>query len=83
MNAKKYKPRTDDNSRFAREYTDEDFMLALVECQANATCTAAEVAERMGCSARYAKDRLSMLASEQKVEKVLRGNAWGFKPVDR
>lgn len=75
----KEKPRTENGSRFAEEYTDDDFIKALRECLEMATCSASEVAERIGCNPRYAKNRLLQLAEQGKIEKKMKGTAWGFR----
>jgi hypothetical protein len=80
MKEKKQRPRTENKARFAEEYTEEDFLRAIDKCLENATCTAAEVAEVVGCSPRYAKDRLIELAEEKKIQKKLKGVTWGFRP---
>ncbi|MGA9109026.1 MAG: hypothetical protein WB290_01920 [Smithella sp.] len=80
MKEKKKKPRTEDKARFAKEHTDADFLKALNECQKEATSSALEVAEKIGCSPRYAKDRLLQLAEHGKIERKMKGNTWGFKP---
>ena len=80
MKEKKERPRTENKARFAKEYTDSDFIKALKECQAEATSSALEVAAKVGCSPRYAKDRLAQLADQKKIEKKMKGNAWGFRP---
>ncbi len=80
MKENKEKPRTENKARFAKEYTDDDFIKALKECQEESTSSASEVAEKVGCSPRYAKDRLILLADQKKIEKKMKGNAWGFRP---
>lgn len=74
------KPRTEDGSRFAKEFMDEDFLKAVQECMEEATCTASEVAEKVGCNSIFAKNRLLKLADEGKLVKRMRGRTWGFKP---
>lgn len=79
----KEKPRTENGSRFAKEYTDDDFIKAVCECLNNATCSATEVADIVGCSSRYAKDRLLQLAEQGKIKKKMKGTAWGFRPAGK
>jgi predicted ArsR family transcriptional regulator len=76
----KEKLRTENKSRFAKEYTDEEFIKAVCTCLNNATCSAAEVADIVGCSPRYAKDRLLQLAEQGEIQKKMKGNTWGFRP---
>lgn len=45
-----------------------------------ATCTAAEVAEKVGCNPIFAKNRLLKLAEDGKLCKKLKGRTWGFRP---
>jgi len=80
MKEKKERPRTENKARFAKEFNDDDFIKALKKCQAEATSSASEVADKVGCSPRYAKDRLAQLADQKKIEKKMKGNTWGFKP---
>jgi hypothetical protein len=75
----KEKPRTENGSRFAEEFTDDDFIKALCECLETSTCSASEVAARIGCNPRYAKNRLLQLAENGKIEKKMKGTAWGFR----
>jgi ribosomal protein S25 len=79
-NKKAQKPRTQNGSRFAKEFEDEDFLKAVHECMEEATCTAAEVAEKVGCNSIFAKNRLLQLAEEGKLCKKLKGRTWGFRP---
>lgn len=45
-----------------------------------ATCTAAEVAEKVGCNPQFATRRLLKLEEEGKLTKKRRGRSWGFRP---
>jgi ribosomal protein S25 len=74
----KEKPRT--KGKYVKEFTDEDFIRAANECLEEATCTAAEIAEKIGCNSRYAKIRLLQLSEQGKMKKKLKGTAWGFRP---
>lgn len=78
----KERQRTEDKTRFATVYTDEDFIKAVNECLEEATCTAGEVADRLGCNPRYAKNRLIELSEQEKpkIKKKMKGTAWGFRP---
>ncbi|HZY25012.1 MAG TPA: hypothetical protein VFE71_04245 [Bacteroidales bacterium] len=73
-------PRTDNNARFTKEFSDEQFIKAINKCMEECTCTVAEVAEKVGCNPQHAKRRLMVLAEAGKVEKKLRGRIWGFRP---
>ena len=76
----KEKPRAQNSGRFEKEFTNEDFIKAVQECMEDATCTASEVAEKLGCNPRYAKNRLIELSEHGKIEKKIKGRIWGFKP---
>ena len=58
----KEKPRT--KGKYVKEFTDEDFIKAANECLEEATCTDAEIAEKLGCNSRYAKIRLLQLSEK-------------------
>lgn len=72
------KPRT--KGKYIEEFTDEDFIRAATECLEDATCTAAEIAGKLGCNSRYAKIRLLQLSEQGKIKKKLKGTTWGFRP---
>jgi len=74
------KPRTENGSRYTQEFADEQFIKAVNKCMEEATCTAAEVAEKVGCHPQVAKRRLLELAEKGKVTKKMRGRIWGFRP---
>lgn len=74
------KPRTENGSRFTQEFTDEQFIKAVYKCMEEATCTAAEVAEKVGCNPQVATRRLSALAEKGKLTQKKRGRSWGFRP---
>jgi len=76
----KDRQRVSTNGRFVKEYNEEDFIRALKECMSEATVTADEVAEKLGCNPRYARNKLNELADVKKINKKLRGNKWGFRP---
>jgi len=40
------------------------------ECLDEATCTAAEIAEKIGCNSRYAKIRLLQLSEQGIIKKI-------------
>lgn len=81
-NTKISKPRTENGSRFAKEFEDDEFLKAVDECMAEATCTAAEIAEKVGCNPIFAKKRLLQLADRGKLCKKLKGRTWGFRPKE-
>lgn len=60
--------------------SDEVVMGALRKCLEEAIIPAAEVAERLGVSTRYAKDRLLELKEKEFVEGKYHGNVWCFRP---
>lgn len=74
------KPRTENGSRYSQEFTDEQFIKAVQRCMEEATCTAAEVAEKVGCNPQVATRRLVELADHGKLCKKMRGRTWGFRP---
>lgn len=76
----KEKPRVKSSGRFSKEFMDEDFLKAVTECMEEATCTASEVAEKVGCNPIFAKKRLLKLADEGKLVKKMKGRTWGFRP---
>lgn len=75
----KERPRTDNKARYATQYTDDDFINAVQEALNNATVSAADVAEILGCNPRYATNRLKELVEENKIAGVMKGKAWGFR----
>lgn len=77
---KKLQPRTEDKAHFVKMYKDEDFLNAVQKCMDESTCTAVEVAERVGCHPTVAKNRLLQLAEQGKLKKKFRGRTWGFRP---
>lgn len=77
---KKPQPRTADKAHFVRMFEDEKFLNAVQKCMDESTCTAAEVAEMVGCHPTVAKNRLLQLAEQGKLKKKLRGRTWGFRP---
>jgi heterodisulfide reductase subunit C len=73
------KPRTDNGARFRKEFSDEQFIKAIGKCLEESTCTAAEVAEKVGCNPQHAKRRLIQMAEAGKIKKKMRGRIWGFR----
>jgi ribosomal protein S25 len=76
----KEKARAATTGKYVKVYTEEDFIKALNECMKEATVTADEVAEKLGCNPRFARNELYKIASQNKINKKLRGNKWGFRP---
>lgn len=74
------KPRSENGARFTQEFSDEQFIKTVNKCMEEATCTAAEVAEKVGCNPQVATRRLSQLAEQGKLNKKSRGRSWGFRP---
>ena len=74
----KEKPRA--KGKYIKEFTDDDFINATNECLKEATCTAAEIAEKVGCNPQVATRRLLQLAEQGKLNKKMRGRTWGFRP---
>jgi len=74
------KPRNETGARYAREFTDEQFLKALNQLMGEATVTAEEIALKVGCNQQVAKRRLLVLADANKIQKKLRGRIWGFRP---
>jgi MarR-like DNA-binding transcriptional regulator SgrR of sgrS sRNA len=62
-----------------KEVTEEDFIRAVQECLENATVTAAEVAEKLQCNSRFARNELNKIAAKKRLSKVPKGKNWGFK----
>ncbi len=75
----KGKPRTENGARFAPEWTKEDYIKAVDDCLQEATVTASEVAEKMGCSAKNAKAHLLDLVDRGELVAVMKGRAWCFR----
>lgn len=67
------------SGRFVKQFTEEDFMRAVKECLEDATVTASEVADKLGCNTRFARNELNKLAEENKLIKKEKGKTWGFK----
>jgi len=74
-----HKPRTDTGARFAQEFTDEQFLKALQKSMEEATVTADEIAEKVGCNQQVAKRRLLALVDAGHIQKKIRGRVWGFR----
>ncbi len=74
----KDKPRT--KGKYVEEFTDDDFIKAAKECLEEATATASEIADKIGCNPRYAKIRLLQLSEQGKMQKKMKGTSWGFRP---
>jgi len=69
-----------DNSRFAQQYSDEEFLDAIRELDVPAT---REIWERVGCSQSLADRRLKQLEEDDVVEKVELGNMNVWKLVGK
>jgi ABC-type uncharacterized transport system, periplasmic component len=67
------------SGRFVKQFTEEDFMRAVKECLEDATVTASEVADKLGCNPRFARNELNKLAEGNKLIKKAKGKTWGFK----
>jgi hypothetical protein len=80
MSEIKKRIREEKSGKFEKQFTDEDFIKAVNECLQEATCTAGEVAEKLGCNPRYAKNRLIEIESKGSLKKKLKGTSWGFRP---
>lgn len=76
----KERARAKESGKFEKEYTDEDFLTAVDECLEEATCTSGEVADKLGCNPRYARNRLIELEEKGKLIKKQKGTSWGFRP---
>jgi DNA-binding Lrp family transcriptional regulator len=70
----------DDTGLYLKRYTDDVFIDALRKALENPTVAASEVADILGCNQRYAVNRLTELAESGKIEAVMKGRAWGFRP---
>jgi len=70
----------DETGLYVKRLTDEVFINALRKALENPTATALEVAEILGCNPRYAVNRLTEMAESGKIEAVMKGRAWGFRP---
>ena len=73
------RPRTEDRSRFATQFTDQDFLNAVDECLKKATVSASEVAEEIGCNPRTAKNKLLELKDRGEIDAIMIGQSWGFR----
>ena len=71
--------RATESGRFVKEFTEEDFIKAVKECLEDATVTAGEVAEKLQCNPRFARNELNKIAAKKKLLKVPKGKNWGFK----
>lgn len=71
--------RAKESGRFVKEYTEDDFIRAVKECLEDANVTAAEVAEKLGCNPRFARDELNKIAAKKGLTKVPKGKGCGFK----
>jgi len=52
---------------------------ALQKSMEEATVTADEIAEKVGCNQQVAKRRLLALADAGHIQKKIRGRVWGFR----
>jgi len=68
--------RTNNNARFAAEYTDDVLLAAVAKALENPSVQASEVAEIVGCNPLYAKRRLQDMAERGLLEGKLIGNVW-------
>jgi hypothetical protein len=75
----KERARAKESGKFEMKYTDEDFIRTVKECLEEATCTAGEVADKLGCNPRYARNRLIEIEGKDKLTKKLKGTSWGFR----
>ena len=71
--------RTDDNARFAAEYTDDVLLNALAKALESASVQASEVADIVGCTSLYAKRRLQDMAERGLIEGRIIGKVWCCK----
>jgi len=76
----KERVRAPTSGRFVKEFTEEDFIRAVKECLEDATVTASEVAEKLQCNPRFARNELNKIAEKKKLTKKAKGKSWGFKP---
>jgi MarR-like DNA-binding transcriptional regulator SgrR of sgrS sRNA len=67
------------SGRFVKEFTEEDFIYAVQECLQDTTVTAAEVAEKLNCNPRFARNELNKIATKKGLTKVSKGKGCGFK----
>ncbi len=75
----KERPRTFNGARFAPEWSDADYIKAVDDCLKEATVTASEIAEKMGCSPKNAKAHLLALVDRGELVAVMKGRAWCFR----
>lgn len=68
--------RTDNNARFAAEYTDDVLLAGLAKALETASVQASEVADIVGCTSLYAKRRLQDMADRGLIEGKIIGNVW-------
>jgi predicted ArsR family transcriptional regulator len=71
--------RTEDNARFAAEYTDEVLLSAVADALKTASVQASEVADIAGCTPLYAKRRLKDLAERGLLDARIIGNSLCFR----
>jgi hypothetical protein len=60
--------------------TDEEILKALNVCRERAEIPASLVAEELGVSSRYVKDRLLEMKKKKIVDAKYRGSFWCFRP---
>jgi hypothetical protein len=68
--------RTDNNARFAAEFTDDVLLAAVVKALETPSVQASEVADIVGCNPLYAKRRLQDMADRGLIEGKIIGNVW-------
>lgn len=63
------------SGRFVKEYSDEDFIRAV---NSDDYVTANDVAKKLGCNGRIARDRLTLLANQGKIKMKVVGTTKTF-----
>jgi len=68
--------RTDNNARFATQFTDDVLLAAVAKALETPSVQASEVADVVGCNPLYAKRRLQDMADRGLIEGKIIGNVW-------
>lgn len=75
--------RSENNARFASEWSDEDIIEAVEEALKKASVSVNDVKEVLGCSTQTAKARLLKLKNEGQLKGQMKGKSWGFRLPDQ
>ena len=68
-----------ETGQLVEQYSDTDFLDALAELEAAST---GDVADRLGCSSRRARDRLKALANDEQIQQLETKGGYTWIPLE-